>query len=290
MRRRNRPWSVLALLAGCTFVTDSNDRKVVDKLDFELVMMAMTAHQATQVDVALVVPADPTAPATGPDTTNSNTVKYVIRGRARVLLPPASAVPGAIYPDVQIRLGSIVGDEPLEVLFYADTNNNFVAEPLLSGLRNEHSWTRVVPHTGKVVFPHNIMFQNFYDAEIMAVGSDIVLDVPDFSATPARAACLNAQLSQLVKSSLEARITLNPEQSPNEVCAFKMHVGNVLPSAPIRCKGISDMGSAYGIDAVIDDKVIRTGLSSPADANGVTIPLAQWLPLDAAVLASCLAL
>lgn len=293
MRRGNRWWCLLGLFGafhGCTFVTDSNDRKVVDKLDFELVMSGMSAHQTKQVDVALVHPADPKAAAPGPNDPDSKTIKYEIRGRARVLLPPISTVPGAVYPDVDIKLRGIVADEPLQVLFYADTNNNFSPDLIVPSGDREHSWTRVVPASGKVVFPHNIMFQNFFDDEIMPIAHDIILDVPAASVTPAHAACLNAQLTQVMKSSLEVRIFFNPEKLSDQSCAFKMYAGNVLPTEPIKCKGISDTNSDYGVEALIDDRVIHASLSARADVNGLTIPFEQWLPLDPMTIAACLAM
>ncbi|MDB4986509.1 MAG: hypothetical protein JWN04_1687 [Myxococcaceae bacterium] len=303
MRTRDRLWCVAALLVGCTFSTHANDRKAVDKLDFNFTLQGFKPHAGTQVDVALVTPSDPTAAIPGPSAEDPGTTQYTVHGRIRVLMPPdpnATASAAGVdqpYPDVKVQLSHFLDDEyleghPLQVLFYADTNNDFLVEPLdATKQRLEHTWVRGMPVNGELSFSHAANFQNFYDDEIQGNAGDLVLDIPDLSAHPAQAACLVAELGKIMNTSLEVRLIFNPdEHTSSQVAAFKMHAGNALPSRPIKFKGLSDVKSMYAIQPVLDGLPADAVMSEAASTSGLIIPFEQWFPVDAAARTGCLAL
>jgi hypothetical protein len=305
----------LCLLTACTFSTGSNDREVIDRLDFDMNMTGMNAHAAPaqQVDIALVVniDEDPNAVPPGEATTNSGRQRYALRARSRVLLPPVPPPP-AKYPDVHARLARVLDQDTPEmvqrnqkrqVLFYADSviEPPFTVTPLAfdssvppMSTRAEHTWIRDLPASGELTFPHLFVFENFYDAEIRAEGADIVLDVPTL--TPARSACLDAELAKVMKSELAVRVFFQPDSEKIQQAGFQMFAGNTVPTVPIRFKGLTDVLSEYGIEVLVDgarivvDGSVKASRSAPATPAGVTIPFADWYPIPAAALTACLAL
>jgi hypothetical protein len=290
MRTRDRLLCALSLLAGCTFSTDSNDRKVVSSLDFDFTMKEVsTTHGGTQMDIAVVLPLtdDPIA---SDNAMAAASVKYQIRARGRVLVPPPAA--DGTQPEVTAVFQRLLSDDEhhLQVLFYADNNNDFLAEPLAAPSR-EHSWIRDIPSNGELVFVHQAKFQNFYESEIEPIGGNIVLDIPDLSAAPARAACLNAELAKVMKSSFELRLFYNPNTPvTDQTVLFKMFSTNTLPAAPVLFTGLADEKSSFGLEQVLDGKLVASALTAMATAAGLTIPLDQWLPLKPEIIAACLAL
>ena len=314
MRRVNLDKLVLGLCAsaivGCTFMTDSNERKVVDAIDFNLTMQTVSvSHGGTQMDIAVVQPRDPGAPIpsdTALDTADPMGRPYSIRARARVLIPLPAA--DGSQKDVKVTIKRLLEkDEQLQVLFYADTRSNNLDEPLCNaGLaaqslcagqdRFEHSWIRAIPDNGEVTFLHQAKFQNFYEDQIEGVGGDIVLQVPpglDLPAGAARLACLNRELQALMKDSLEVRVIQNPDPSGsrNGYALFKMFANNTLPVQDVRFLGLADSGSKFGVESVIDDRILSATLSAAAGVNGLTIPFDQWLlPFSPTAIAACLAM
>jgi hypothetical protein len=280
----------LALCAGCTLSTDAGDREIADRLDFDFTLTAMSPHRRDQLDVALVVPLQPDAPLPGATDLPSATPKYALRGRARVLVPGNTS--DTLYPDMTVRLRRVIQDGPWQALFYVDTKLDNNVEPLgADGKTLEHTWVRNVPASGELGFYHEFIFENFYDSEISGIGGDIVLDVPVEARAPARMACLDQRLKEIMKSSLEVRLVFNPNTVAADVGYFKMHGDNDLPGAPIRLEGIADTNSEYGIDIYVDGvRSAKVGTSAPATNEGLTIPLKQWLAVDNAAIDACLAL
>jgi hypothetical protein len=194
-----------------------------------------------------------------------------------------------------VLLPGVIEHEALQVLFYVDSGplDNLV-EPLSdptngSSGRVEHTWVKPVPENGELTFTHKADFQNFYDSEISTMGTDIVLDVPT-GLSAAATACLNQQVGVIAKKNIDVRIVLNPETAPEVVGYFKMYASNVLPTQPIKLKGIADNNSRYLVSPAIDGVVKLETLSSASSATGLTIPFEQWFPIDAATLAACLAM
>jgi len=293
MRSPHTSLCALALLAGCTLTTNAGDRVIAERLDLDFTLYAMNPHRGAQLDVALVHPINPDMPIPLASALPAGMPLYELRARARILVPDDNT--DTLFPPISVLLPGVVGNEALQVLFYVDSTplDNLV-QPLLvptdgnSG-PNEHTWVKPVPENGELSFTHKAEFQNFYDSEITSMGSDIVLDVPT-GVSVAATACLNQQVGMIAKKTIDVRIVLNATSSPEVVGYFKMYATNVLPTAPIKLKGIADNGSTYLISPGVDGVGKPSSPSTPSSATGLTIPFDQWFPIEAAALATCLAM
>lgn len=279
------------LLAGCTLATDAGDRVIVDRLGLDFTLAGMSAHRTSQLDVALVVPLDPSAPRATAESLPAAMPKYRLRARARVVLP-ADTSDEATFPSVRVAFQRVIEDEPLDLLFYVDSQLDQQVTPLSGINREEHTWIRDVGPSGELGFYHEFKFENFYDSEIVPIGGDVVLDVPGALMSAARLACLRERLEQVMSASLEVRITFAPNAARTQVGSFKLHRGNDLPTQPVRLEGIADNGSVHGVEVFVDDSPtpLRRFSTEPASAGGLTIPFEQWFPLDEGVRTLCVGL
>jgi hypothetical protein len=277
----------LALLAGCTLTTDAGDRVIAERLDLDFTLFAMNPHRGSQLDVALVHPVDPSLPiplSTAPEDPKR---QYQLRARARILVPAEESE--SLFPPITVPLPGVITNEPLQVLFYVDTQLNNMVEPLTpEGKPLEHTWVKPVPENGELSFTHQFDFQAYYDSWIIG-SSDIVLDVPT-GVSAAATACLNQQVTTLAKKTIDVRIVFNAPDSPRVVGYFKMYATNTLPTLPIKLAGIADDQSVYLISPAIDGVPTRSSQSAAATATGLVIPFDQWFPIDPVVLAGCLAM
>jgi hypothetical protein len=287
--------SVLALLAGCTLSTDAGNRVIAERLDLDFTLYAMNPHRGSQLEVALVHPIDPSLPIPLENALPAAMGKYQLRARARILVPAEQSE--SLFPAITVPLPGVINNEALQVLFYVDDQPlDYLEKPLgpdprdpTQTTRYEHTWIKVVPANGELIFTHKAEFQNYYESEILGMGTDILLDVPA-GVSAAATACLNQQVATLAKKNIDVRIVLNPEESPEVVGYFKMYATNVLPTAPVKLAGIADNGSVYMISPAIDGVPTRSSPSAAATPTGLVIPFAQWFPIDATVLAGCLAM
>jgi hypothetical protein len=274
-----------ALLASCTLLTDAGSREIVDQPDVTLRMIGMTPHKLTAVDVALVSQRDG-APS--------------LRGRARIFMPPEPvsadpAVPPPPYPDVTMLLKrAYERDEPMWLLFYADTNDDYELRLPLPGAPTdrEHSWKNEVPGSGLVNFKHNTNFVNFVKSDYQAIGRDVTLLPPDLGARGTRANCYQQLFASHVQNELEVRVFYHPKQEDRtQVGLFKTFLGNGLPTVAVRLEGITDTGSEYELEIAADNVVVRRQDTAAADeTTGITLPFESWFPAQAPEFEACKAL
>jgi len=287
MRSSQTSLCALALLAGCTLTTDSGDRVITERLDLDFTLFAMFPHRGAQLDVALVHPVDPSLGIPPSNELPNPARQYQLRARARILVPAEPSE--SLFPPISVLLPGVVTNEPLQVLFYVDTELNNKVEPLTPELKPfEHTWVKPVPETGELTFTHQFDFQAFYDSEIVG-STDIVLEVPT-GVSAAATACLNQQVTTIAKKTIDVRIVFNFRESPRVVGYFKMYTTNTLPTLPIKLVGIADNQSVYLISPAIDGVPTRSSPSSPVTDTGLSIPFEQWFPIDHDVLLGCLAM
>jgi len=293
MRSPHTSLCALALLAGCTLSTDAGNRAIAERLDLDFTLYAMMPHRGEQLDVALVHPVNTALPIPLGTALPDPTRMYQLRARARVLVPEDES--DSLFPAITVPLPGVLENEALQVLFHIDNLplDNLV-EPIKDfkdplSQRLEHTWIKPVPDNGELAFTHKADFQNYYDSEIIGMGPDVVLEVPT-GQSAAATACLNQQVSTLAKKNIDVRIVFNYEGSPQVVGYFKMYATNKLPTQPIKLGGIADNGSDYMISPAIDGVPKPASVSAKATDTGLVIPFAQWFPIDAAVLAGCLAM
>lgn len=288
MRSPHTSLCALALFAGCTLSTDAGDRAIAERLDLDFTLFAMMPHRGDQLDVALVHPVDPSLPIPLGTALETDTPvrQYQLRARARILIPGEESE--SLFPPITVPLTGVITNEPLQVLFYVDTQLDNKVTPLKEGKTLEHTWIKPLPETGELSFTHQFDFQNYYDSWIIG-STDIVLEVPT-GVSAAATSCLNQQVATLAKKTIDVQIVLNAKVSPRVVGYFKMYATNKLPILPVKLAGIGDNGSKYMISPAIDGVPTVASESAAATDTGLVIPFAQWFPIDPTVLAGCLAM
>jgi hypothetical protein len=267
-----RTWKALALaaslgvapFAGCTLITDANDRKVVTGLtDLDFTFTEMGVHASLPLDVAIISEDD------------------VLQGRARVLLPPA-ATP---YPDVNVKLSKALVPGKNRLFFFIDNNQNNKVDSAPNKI-DEHVWIEDVPTSGKGSFKHAINFTVFSESDYQSLNTDVVFELPNVPANAPRIrACLAKLLDDRMKESLELHVTLTADQ--HEVGYFKTFKGNPLPNE-IRLAGVVDAPNEYRIDVVVDGEQRNSiNLSSETGETEFVIPTNRWFLGNNADVTNC---
>jgi hypothetical protein len=261
--------SALLGLAGCTLITNADDRKVVEggegaARDLRFAFKNMGVHERLALDVAVVNAED------------------LLQGRARIILPPSDG--GARYPDVLLAMQRALVPGAYRLLFHVDGNDNNLVDSTPNNIE-EHIWIEDVPPSGSGSFSHSLNFRFFTEQDYSNVGRNIVLEMPG-GAVPGEQArlCLRELLDENVQRILEVKFFIDDGR---QVAYFATFPGNPLPES-ITLTGIVDAPNKYTIDVFVDGRRTKSFNRDVQATQGLTIPAAEWFPVPAAGLLTCL--
>lgn len=204
---------------------------------------------------------------------------------ARAIIDPLPA------PDVDIRLlnGAPIAVDRID--FYADLNMNRMLDPA----PDDHVWrcdgTAATPcmldEAGRLLFVHNVMFQDITEMEAEPVGADLVLNVTG----------ADEHDGQPVLARIRTRILVDVENDVRvEVVPGLYRLGNIeAGTVAFTLPGIADRGQTYDLELIFGDDALECVLPAlrAPDAAGedflVERPLSDFEcappePVDCAAL------